>query len=373
MNSRFGAYILVLIYIQLILFHSVECCRFEKRFADLDSGRTFYTINEGDSRKRIVFVHGLLGDSFHFSEWRCIFSYIGYQVLAYDLLGHGQTEWKLSGFFSQERFVAQLNDLLKNIGWVNERNEAENKFTLLGVSMGGLISAKYALTYPSHLSNLILMCPPGMMSKDHFPSLYKLSKSEFVGLVKNIHSSKRVFKCGLNCAKKLGFVKMDKVPKEQKESVTEECHRTFSTYVKCGGEGSLFDRYSDFEDLSKHENSINIVFFWGIKDRTVPLAPAVEFLSQHFNKTPIVVYPFVRHIPNYPLLSPALVTLDFLELNTTIGVPLGTVKNINYFYDNEVNIINGINFTFQGDRVEIKYNTENYTQEYLDFNITSSS
>ncbi|KAH8583665.1 hydrolase [Cryptosporidium sp. chipmunk genotype I] len=363
----------ILCFLSLCLREGLSC-RFEDKFADLSFGKTFFGLNQPNVKnKRIVMVHGLLGDSTQFYDWRCIFSHAGYQVLTYDLLGHGNSEWRVSGFLSQEKFAAHLNELLISIGWVDDQNNAIERFTLLGVSMGGLISIKYALAHPNHISNLILMCPPGIMTKHDLPELYKLSNSNFAHLVKNIHSSKRMFRCGFYCASKLGIVKLNKQTKKEKKEMINNYHKTFSTYVKSGGDGSLFYRHLDFENLAKYEDQFKIIFFWGINDETVPLAPAVDFLSKYYTKTPIVVYPNIKHIPLYPILSPALATLDFLESNFTVGVPLNQVKSVGYFYDNEVNIVQGLNYTFSGEDVLVRMNSENFTEEYIDFlNISSS-
>ncbi|TRY51552.1 Secreted Alpha/Beta hydrolase [Cryptosporidium tyzzeri] len=359
-------YVITLICFITLCFYQGSSCVIKSDFADLKSGRTFYTITKEEQNKRIVMVHGLLAASTQFDNWRCIFSHTGYQVLTYDLLGHANTEWKLPGFFSQERFVSQLNELLKHVGWVDSDNKAVKKISLLGVSMGGLIVINYALEHPGHISNLIPMCPPGIMTKYDFPKLYRLSNSSLVSAIKNIHNSKRMFRCGFYCASKLGYVKLGKQTKEEKKATTNVFHQMFSTYIKSGGDGNLFDRHLDFERLSKYENTFKIIFFWGMKDDVVPFPPALEFLVKHFNSTPIVVYPNIKHIPAYLMYSPALVTLDFLESNFTVGIPLGQVKELKYFYDNEVNIVTGLNFTISNEII-VKSNKENFTESYLDF------
>lgn len=365
---------LALLLVLLCLYSSLSCedynCEFEENFADLQSGNTFYIKNKSNSKKKIVLIHGLLGDTTQFNEWKYIFSHSGYQVLVYDLLGHGQTEWKISGFFTQEKFVLQLNELLKSLEWVDKDDNVVNKFTLLGISMGGLISVKYALTYPKHLNALILMSPPGMMTKHDSPFLYRVSKSKIANIGKNIHKSKTMFRCILKCGTTTGIVKTDTPPKEMSKSVFDRRHRMFSTFVKSGGGGSMFDKHSYFEDLAKYEDDIKIVFHWGMQDNTVPFAPAVEFLTKHFVKTPIVTYPNMDHITGNYIVSPALISLDFMESNLTVGVPLGVVKGLDYFYDNVVNIITGINFTYNGTVVNIRYNPYNFTDDYLDFNAT---
>ncbi|GAX75111.1 hypothetical protein CEUSTIGMA_g2555.t1 [Chlamydomonas eustigma] len=81
-----------------------------------------------------------------------------FQLLAFDWLGTG-----LSGrpaFVAQGRqasedfFVESLNNWRIKMGL--------DKFLLMGHSLGGYLSACYALKYPQHVSHLLLVCPAGV-------------------------------------------------------------------------------------------------------------------------------------------------------------------------------------------------------------------
>jgi pimeloyl-ACP methyl ester carboxylesterase len=60
----------------------------------------------------------------------------GYEVLCYDLRGHGESE-KAPGPYSLEMFVSDLRQLTDAINW--------KRFDLVGFSLGGLIAQSFAL------------------------------------------------------------------------------------------------------------------------------------------------------------------------------------------------------------------------------------
>ncbi|KAF7458904.1 Alpha/beta hydrolase family protein [Cryptosporidium felis] len=337
-------------------------------YFELNSGRTLYAITKDyENGKRIVLIHGIGGDHSSYHSWSVIFSSHGFQALSYDLLGHGLSDWKLDGLFTQERYVAQLNELLKEVGWVDQNNEPVTKFVILGSSMGGMIAAKYALTYPHHLSSLIMLSPPGMMSREDDPFLYDLSSSWLATRLKDIHKYKHRFRMGLFFARLFGFIHFEDMSKEEKKKTIENCHRLATIYVKSGAKKAFFDKHYYYKELSELEDKVKMLFIWGIHDDIVPLAPAIDFLSKHFNKTSIVVYPKIKHIAMYDIVSPAFVSLKFLETNDTVGVPIKDVKNVDFFYHNRVNIIQGLNYTYSGRTYRVRIDPDLNPREYIDF------
>ncbi|KAK6587783.1 hydrolase [Cryptosporidium xiaoi] len=349
------------------------------KFADLGLGRTRYSIVSSEGQedgsfesknkvKRIVLIHGFMGDLTTFNEWRKILANNGYTVLTYDLLGHGESEWKISGFISVEKLVLQLNQLLDKLGWINNGN----KISLLGVSLGGLISVKYAVTYPDDINKLVLMCPAGMMTQEDSPKLYKLSKSYEVKLLSNLHRHQKAFRCGINCLSSMGFYKFAQgISKKERKKEADELHKYISTFIKVGGNNNLFERHLDYYELSKLESKIEILFLWGIEDDVVPFDSSVNYLAKHFNNTRIVVLPFTGHIPQRKMDFPLNISVRFLdEVNVEdIGVLLGIVGDSNYFYDYTVNVIKGFNFTYSGGDAIFKVDDTNYPYGFFDLNL----
>jgi len=101
--------------------------------------------NEGDTR--IMLVHGWTGNNELFREFRPMLAERGFDVVALDLRGHGQSP-KPKGEYTAEIFSCDIRDLAETLGWADG-------FALLGQSMGGFVVLDYALRYPETLTHLI--------------------------------------------------------------------------------------------------------------------------------------------------------------------------------------------------------------------------
>ena len=66
-----------------------------------------------------------------------------HHVRAIDLRGHGDSEWAPHPDYSYERFAADLDEAVRTLDL--------HDFTLVGHSMGGMISLLYAATYPGRV------------------------------------------------------------------------------------------------------------------------------------------------------------------------------------------------------------------------------
>ena len=133
----------------------------------------------------VVFLHGWLGSSWHFSNQIEFFSR-SYRVLAFDHKGHGKSDRPEDAAYTMPEFAEELNQALDEL-------VGDEKFVLVGHSMGGFISLTYASTpkFKKKLKGLILMSTasrfrnPGL---DEFVDLIKKGEMTIVdrGLVESI-------------------------------------------------------------------------------------------------------------------------------------------------------------------------------------------
>ena len=74
-----------------------------------------------------------------------------YHVLAYDQRGHGDSQWDRSAEpdYSYQRYAADMHELTEKLGLKD--------FTLVGHSMGGVVSTVYLGTYPGRAKAFILI------------------------------------------------------------------------------------------------------------------------------------------------------------------------------------------------------------------------
>ena len=114
-------------------------------------GRRVNTIQLG-SGPPLVFVHGLSGCWPNWLEQLAVFA-ADHRVIAFDLPGFGHSPGD-AGEVSMHGYAQLLATLLGQLGL--------DRATLVGNSMGGLIAAEMAASFPDHVERLVLVSPAGI-------------------------------------------------------------------------------------------------------------------------------------------------------------------------------------------------------------------
>ncbi|MDI2586061.1 2-succinyl-6-hydroxy-2,4-cyclohexadiene-1-carboxylate synthase [Psychrobacillus sp. NEAU-3TGS] len=89
---------------------------------------------------KVVCLHGFTGSS---STWEEVISYLpsSVEVLAIDLIGHGQTDKPVdSARYNVDEQIEDLHAIFQQLEWTH--------FTLVGYSMGGRLALAYTAKYP---------------------------------------------------------------------------------------------------------------------------------------------------------------------------------------------------------------------------------
>lgn len=118
-------------------------------YAQLSNGKVRYELAGPENAELVVLVHGLIG---HMHVWDYQFKFLlekGYRVLRFDLYGRGFSE-RVKGEHGGELFMAQLSDLIQYLN-------IDRKFHLVGLSMGGAISTRFASHHPEKLKSIFLV------------------------------------------------------------------------------------------------------------------------------------------------------------------------------------------------------------------------
>jgi len=110
-----------------------------------DSKDTFYTLNKKQNTP-VVLIHGV---GLNHEIWEPQINAFKNTVLAYDILGHGNTPLNKSQI-SFDDFSSQLINLIDELKF--------EKIHLVGFSIGSLIARNFASNYNDRLKTLTLLC-----------------------------------------------------------------------------------------------------------------------------------------------------------------------------------------------------------------------
>lgn len=121
------------------------------QFIQLRQGMVHYELVGEPDAPLVVLVHGFSTPAYIWDPTFQALTQAGFQVLRFDLYGRGYSD-RPDVEYDLDLFVGQLEDLLDSL-------EASQPIHLLGLSMGGPISAAYADRHPENIRSLTLIDP----------------------------------------------------------------------------------------------------------------------------------------------------------------------------------------------------------------------
>jgi pimeloyl-ACP methyl ester carboxylesterase len=122
-------------------------------YVKLSDGVTHYELCNPAGNPTVVLVHGFSVPYYIYDPTFEFLTRNGFRALRYDLLGRGFSD-RPDVSYDIDLFVRQLTDLLDALGMIEP-------VTLVGLSMGGPITATFTARYPRRVARLILIDPAG--------------------------------------------------------------------------------------------------------------------------------------------------------------------------------------------------------------------
>ncbi|MCU1481173.1 MAG: alpha/beta fold hydrolase [Subtercola sp.] len=100
----------------------------------------------------VVLIHGINSSS---ESWVNVVPLLSplYRVIAIDLLGFGKSVAPAEATFTLDEHVAALHATIRSL-------HLKGRFTLVGHSLGALISSRYAAIYRREIAQVVLVAPP---------------------------------------------------------------------------------------------------------------------------------------------------------------------------------------------------------------------
>jgi len=121
------------------------------QFVDLPGGVTHYQWSGPEGGPVVVLVPGFSVPAYTWDHTVPGLTQAGMRVLTYDLYGRGYSD-RPPGPYTIDLFVDQLNDLLTGLG-------IDQPVDVVGLSMGGYISAAFSARHPERVRRLALIAP----------------------------------------------------------------------------------------------------------------------------------------------------------------------------------------------------------------------
>ena len=232
--------------------------------------------NENENKKdnkTIICIHGIGGHIGMFTDLANFFLHKNknknknksendkrYNVLRYDLIGRGRSDYPDNNIFDADSHIKQLRDLIL---YLNINNQ---KYIIIGHSMGGCLATLYANKFPNEVTALILLSPAGIMD---FPSIQWMKMCPDW-----LHSVVKIpLKYIQEASWRLNFV--DHWSPIANKTVAElyELHRQAPTIFDAAWQSLMqFPLQGSEEEVEKlgSTSTIPVLLMWGKKDKIVP-------------------------------------------------------------------------------------------------------
>lgn len=258
--------------------------KLDGKFISLPVGNTHYEIK--GTGETVVLVHGYATPYYIYDKLFDIFSENGYRVLRYDLLGRGFSE-RVKCDYTPELFARQLHELTEAVLGKNE------KFYLIGTSMGGSVCAEFSRVHPEKVKKLILLAPAGM---DTFkpPFYMKLSAVPVIGTaVFNLIGNSTLLK---KCASEMYFSPNDEKEYYERKFAEAIVYKGFLSCTLSSLKNTILRTDRTVKSyIATSKQGVPILCIWGTIDKTMPYYQS-QRLAEVCPNAEIITYENSGHI-----------------------------------------------------------------------------
>ena len=252
-------------------------------FVQLSDGFTHYELGGPPNGGPVVLVHGF---SVPYFIWDPTFTFLtesGFRVLRYDLFGRGYSD-RPKVRYDIDLFCKQLRELLDTLG--------VERFNLMGLSLGGPISATFTTRYPERVRKLVLIDPAGAKAVVLAKAIVSEITPAVGGLVSSLFKNKGQAKESTS----------DFYAPENTKAFVEK----YMVHVKYKGfmrailstmrNGMLGDFSATYREVG--ELGTPALLFWGRDDQTVPFTYSQVILDA-IPQVDFHAFDHCGHIPHY--------------------------------------------------------------------------
>ena len=267
-------------------------------FVVLSDGVTHYELGGPRDGNPIVLVHGFSVPYFIFDSTFDFLVNAGFRVLRYDLIGRGFSD-RPNVDYDIRLFVRQLKDLLDALEL--------KQIDLVGLSMGGPITATFISKYPQYVNKHVLIDPAGAQ-RVSLGLLLEALKLPIVGeLALGLFGSGNMIK---GIAKDL--FDPESVEYFQNQYKIQMQYKGFKRAILSTMRNNMLESFFDtYAQVGKMQKTT--LLFWGKDDKTVPFENS-KIIMKAFPHAEFHAIENCGHIPHYEkpeIVNPIL--LEFLS------------------------------------------------------------
>ncbi|HUQ81371.1 MAG TPA: alpha/beta fold hydrolase [Gemmatimonadaceae bacterium] len=268
------------------------------KFVTLGDGVTHYDVAGPDTGQRVMLVHGFSVPSYIWDSTVAALTGAGFRVARYDTYGRGYSD-RPDVRYTGDLFDRQLMQLLDSLGW-------RDRVALVGLSMGGPVTATFAGKHPERVRSLTLV-DPAAGTRSGPPAMFRLP-----GLGPVLWQTLAV--PGMADGQLTDFVEPAKFPDWTSKYRTQMQYRGFgralrSTLMESDGEvlDSVFAKVG--------ASGMPTLLIWGVQDSTVSIknADGVRKAIPQAQYHPIERAGHLPHIERADIVNPLLIS--FLRAN----------------------------------------------------------
>jgi len=265
-------------------------------YIQLPDGVTHYELSNPDSDVIVVLVHGFSVPSFIFDPTFKFLTESGFRVLRYDLFGRGFSDRPRTRY-NIDLFINQLYDLLEALRFTSPVN-------LIGLSMGGPITATFTARHPERVRSLTLINPAGARHVSLTPVLRLAKVPILAETVFGLMGTEGMVK-----AAGKDFYDPKLVVHFIGKYRTQMQYKGFKRALLSSIRNNMLDSFvKSYEHVGQMDKPVQL--FWGRDDATVPFEYSEDLLAAMPN-VEFHVIENCGHIPHYE--KPDEVNPIFLE------------------------------------------------------------
>jgi pimeloyl-ACP methyl ester carboxylesterase len=231
-------------------------------FVSLPDGITHYEISNPENEDIVVFVHGFSVPYFIFDPTFDFLTQNGFCVLRYDLFGRGFSDRPRTRY-NIDLFVNQLASLLDTLRFSRPVN-------LIGLSMGGPITATFTARFPERAKSLTLIDPSGVRPVSLTPTLKAMKLPGIAEAVFGLAGSETLIQSAAKDFFDPELVGLF-IDKYKVQMQYKGFKRALLSSIRNGMLYSFIESYRSVGRLDKP-----VLIFWGRNDVTVPFEYSVD-------------------------------------------------------------------------------------------------